>query len=166
MEIVEKMPRAKDLAAIEAWIAGSTLTRAYRDHVAANPDAPRISQAASNWARQPHIREAAEKARQELLTTHYGSVSALITAQLAKFEAIFAEGMTMRPDAAGVKRPESLPAALGAAVGITKLFAAGQQTNATKIELLKTWLSIRDLAQVNPENRENIENAITGGLGL
>lgn len=160
----DRPPRPKDMAAITAWIGGETLTQAWRNHVATNPDTPNAKQAACNWARQPHIKWAIDEAREAYIAANYGDVSALLTAQIARFEAVIAAGMTMRKGMDGIERPESLAATVAAITGITKLFQMAQGVTANRLAMAKAWNELaRDLA-VAPEVREQVTTAILSRL--
>lgn len=161
-----KALRPKELAAIEDWIGGATLTDAYRKHIARNPDSPAARQVASEWAAQPHVKEAVERARKSVIEAQYGSLSGFITAQLAKFEKVYAEGITLRPDAAGILHPESLPAALGAGLAIGKLFAHGAAANMSKLAMLKLWHGIQADLSISKEAKAAIEQSILNGEAL
>lgn len=165
-EKVDKPLRQKDWDAIETWLAGSTLVDAYRKHIARDPGAARARQAASGWFAQPHIREAVKKARADALAASYGDIQGLLVAQLAKFEAIYAEGMKERPDGNGVMRPESLPAALGATISISRLFQQAQQTSLNKLNMLKLWTAIRGDLRLPHDVQLAIEQTIMDGGDL
>lgn len=161
--MTDKPLRPKDHAAIGAWIGGATLTQAWRDHVATNPEAKCANQAATRWAKQPHIVQAVRSAREEVIAIQYGDTTALIATQLSRLERIFAEGLTLRPDAQGVLRPENLPAALGAVLGINKLFQTGAQANMSKLAQLRIWHAVQADLGLSHETRAAIETTIMRG---
>lgn len=158
-----KALKPRELAAIEEWIGGSTLVEAWRKHIARNPEAPYAVQAAANWANQERIKDAVEKAREAVIAAQYGSMTGFITAQLAKFEKVFAEGITLRRDASGILRPESLPAALGAGLAISKLFQHAAAANMSKLAMLKIWTAIQSDLNIDKADRAEIERAIIDG---
>lgn len=161
-----KALKPRELAAIEEWIGGSTLVEAWRKHIARNPEARYAVQAAANWANQERIKEAVERAREAVIAAQYGSMTGFITAQLAKFEKVFAEGITLRPDASGILRPESLPAALGAGLAISKLFQHGGAANMSKLAMLKIWQGVQADLSISKEAKAAIEHSILNGEAL
>lgn len=161
-----KALKPKELAAIEQWLSGSTLTEAWRTNIARNPEAKYAVQAAASWANQEHIKAAVEKARDAVIAAQFGSMKGFIASQLARFEKVFEEGITLRPDAAGILHPESLPAALGAGLAISKLFGTAAAANLNKLATLKIWAAIQSDLNIDRDARVAVEKAILDGVEL
>lgn len=158
-----KAPRGKDVAAIEAWLSGSTLVDAYREHIARNPDAPRAHQAASIWAKQDHIAETVRQARANLLEATFSDIQTMLMTQLARLDAVYRESMTLRPNSNGVMAPTNEQAALGAVALTAKLFHQREQSSTSKLQALKLWVELRGDLMMPAEAKLRIEEAILAG---
>ncbi|MGL6569163.1 hypothetical protein ACSZOI_05655 [Aeromonas caviae] len=156
--IVAKPLRAKDRACLEAWIEGGSLTEAYRAHLASRPEGASVRQAAWAWSRQPHIKAAMDTARTAVIETQFGDAKALLLEQAKRLDEIYRLGVRIGPNG-----PNSLPAALGATMALSKLFQDSVLSGLTKLNMLKLWTDIQGELMIPEATKRRIAETILAG---
>ncbi|MCX4072436.1 hypothetical protein [Aeromonas caviae] len=153
--------RIKDRACLELWIETGNLTEAYRTHIAREPDSPHVRQRASDWAAQPHIKDAVNKARSAVIEVQFGDTKGLLIEQVRRLDKIYELGIKI-----GENGPNSLPAALGATVAMSRLFADSPMSGMTKLQLLKLWNEIKADLDLPYAAKEAVTRSILAGEAI
>ncbi|MBP4031336.1 hypothetical protein [Aeromonas sp. PrichA-15] len=159
---VAKPLRIKDRACLELWIETGNLTEAYRTHIAREPDSPHVRQRASDWASQPHIKDAVNKARSAVIEVQFGDAKGLLVEQVRRLDKIYNLGIKISPEGT----PNSLPAALGATVAMSRLFADSPMSGMTKLQLLKLWGEIKGDLDLPYAAKEAVTRSILAGEAI
>lgn len=154
--------RGRDMDYIQAYLEGSTITAAYRAHIATKQGGTSVAKAASQYHNQPHIQAELKRARRQLVEAYYLDVDALLLTQIKRLEGIHLAGMAIGPDG----KPNSLPAAMGAVMGISKLLADSIHSGTTKLQMLRLWTAIQGELGINNELKVEIANSIMNGDAL
>ncbi len=161
IQAITKPLRAKDRACLEAWIEGGSLVDAYRVHVARDPDSPHARQSAHGWAQQPHIKAALDAARTAVIEIQFGDAKALLLEQARRLDEIYRLGVQI-----GENGPNSLPAALGATMALSKLFQDSVLSGLTKLNMLKLWTDIQGELMIPEATKRRIAETILAGEAI
>lgn len=153
--------RIKDRAAVEAWIEGGSLVDAYKAHIARDPDSSSVRQAAWGWSRQPHIKDAMDRARSAVIELQFGDAKALLLEQARRLDEIYRLGVQI-----GENGPNSLPAALGATMALSKLFQDSVLSGLTKLNMLRLWTDIQGELMIPEATKRRIAETILAGEAI
>lgn len=153
--------RVKDRACMEAWIESGSLTEAYRAHLANKPEGTNVRQAAWAWSRQPHIKQAMGAARAAVIEVQYGDAKALLLEQARRLDEVYRLGVQI-----GENGPNSLPAALGATMALSKLFQDSVLSGLTKLNMLKLWADIQGELMIPEATKRRIAETILAGEAI